>query len=705
MKAAATSKTFLLVASVAKNGSNARHVERALGERAASSLGCPPWLGCSGKRRTSQGCGLGGKRATCPGEHSEVYSQLMHAGAAFDTLLEHMPVGLAVWQLADDLVTLRIVCANPAAEALCGVALSKQVGKSMAELFPNVPYARALEYVELAKSGAQGVMVSLEDTRTPLTTFSVRALAMPDRCVGVVFQDLAEQSAELAKREERFRRLIQNSDDGLVLADAQGRPTFVSESVTKILGHRTEDVTGRDSFLQMHPEDIAPMRAVFARVLASPEQRFVSEARMLHADGSWRLLEIVNSNHLSDPNVRAVVANFRDITERKRIAEALRKTEEQLLHSQKLEAVGRLAGGIAHDFNNLLSVVLSYADLMLANREVASVHSELQEIRKAGVWAAELTHQLLAFSRQQILAPQVLDVNDRLNAMSGMIRRLVGEDIELRVVKAAALWEIRVDPGQLEQVLMNLVVNARDAMVNGGTLTLETANVVLDAGYSDAHVGAPLGPSVMLAVTDTGVGMDRSTQDRIFEPFFTTKEHGKGTGLGLSTAFGIVNQSGGSIWVYSELGRGTTFKVYFPRNETPHSAKRRESEAPPAARGNETILLVEDDAGVRAVIRRILEKQGYLVVEAASGKEALQVAEQYGGIQLLLTDVVMPKISGRELAERVLAVRPEIKVLYMSGYTDDSIVHHGVLDEGVAFLQKPITPASLAAKVRAVLDS
>jgi two-component system cell cycle sensor histidine kinase/response regulator CckA len=627
----------------------------------------------------------------------------MRSAAAFDAILQHMPVGLIVWQLDDDLATLRVVCANPAAEALCGVALSNQVGKTMAELFPNAQRER--EYLEVAASGTQGVVVRLPDTRSPSTTFSVRALAMPERCVGVIFQDLAEQTAELTKNEERFRALIQNSNDAVVLADAQALPFFASESVTRILGHHPEDVTGHDSFLTMHPDDIAPMRAVFAQVLANPGKRFTSEARMRHADGTWRLLEVINVNRLDDPNVRAVVANFRDITERRRVEEALQKTQEQLLHSQKMDAIGRLAGGIAHDFNNLLSVVLSYADILLAMPSLREGHPELEEIRRAGVHAAELTHQLLAFSRKQILAPKVLNINTTLTAMAGLIQRLVGEHIEVRVLPATQLWDVRVDPSQLEQVLLNLVVNARDAMVNGGTLSIETGNVVLDDAYVSAHLGATVGPNVMLAVSDTGIGMDRSIQDRIFEPFFTTKEQGKGTGLGLSMAFGIVSQSGGSIWVYSEPGKGTTFKVFLPRSGVPEVTALRESQAPPPAHGSETVLLAEDEAGVRSVTRRILEHHGYTVLEAASGAEALRLARQCERIHLLVTDVVMPKMSGRELAEQLLKTRPTLKVLYVSGYTDDTIIHHGVLDEGVAFLQKPITPSSLARKVRAVLDS
>jgi two-component system cell cycle sensor histidine kinase/response regulator CckA len=627
----------------------------------------------------------------------------MHSSAAFDALLQHMPVGLIVWQLDEDLVTLRVVCANPAAEALCGVRLSERVGETMANLFPGAQRAR--EYLEVAKSGALGVLVPLADTRSPQTTFSVRALAMPERCVGVVFLDLAEQTAQLAKSEERFRMLIQNSNDAVVLADAQGRPFFVSESVAKVLGYRAEDVEGRDSYLHMHPDDVAATRAVFRQVLENPGQRFTSEVRMQHADGSWRLLEVVNTNHLDNPNVRAVVANFRDISERRQMEEALRNTREQLLHAQKMEAIGRLAGGIAHDFNNLLSVVLSYADILLAQRSLGSAHADLQEIRKAALHAADLTHQLLAFSRKQVLAPRVVDINATLHTMSAMIERLVGEHIAVRVLPAADLWQTLVDPGQLDQVLMNLVINARDAMADGGTLTIETGNVLLDENYVTNHVGATAGPHVMLAVSDTGIGMDRETRDHIFEPFFTTKTQGKGTGLGLSTAFGIVSQSGGSIWVYSEPSKGTTFKVYLPRAEAPHRTPALESKPPPAARENETVLLTEDDASVRAVTRRILENHGYSVLEAASGEAALRLAEGPERIQLLLTDVVMPRMSGRELAEQLLKKRPTLKVLFMSGYTDDAIIHHGVLDAGVAFLQKPITPSALAHKVRAVLDA
>jgi two-component system cell cycle sensor histidine kinase/response regulator CckA len=393
----------------------------------------------------------------------------------------------------------------------------------------------------------------------------------------------------------------------------------------------------------------------------------------------------------------------------KRVAERtaeLERSEEQLRHAQKMEAVGRLAGGIAHDFNNLLSVILSYGEMMSAELpKDDELHDDLSEIRRAAHRAADLTRQLLAFSRQQVLAPRVVDLNQVVTGMDKMVVRLIGEDVEVRTVAAPDLAPVMVDPGQIEQVLMNLVVNARDAMPDGGMLTIETRNVVLDEAYAEQHDGVKPGAHAMIAVTDTGVGMDKATLGRIFEPFFTTKGAGKGTGLGLSTAFGIVKQSGGHIWVYSEVGRGTTFKIYFPRATL--DARHTTSTLPAASpRGHETVLLVEDEEQVRTLVRAILVRHGYSVLVADAGPSAMKLAESYAEpIHLLLTDLVMPKMNGRELAERLAPRRPEMKVLFMSGYTDDTVVRHGVLDSGVAFLQKPITPDALARKVRDVLDA
>ena len=365
-----------------------------------------------------------------------------------------------------------------------------------------------------------------------------------------------------------------------------------------------------------------------------------------------------------------------------------------------------LAGGIAHDFNNILSVILSYGDLVLSDLEPDEpIRAEIEEIRKAALRAADLTRQLLMFTRQQVIEPKVLDLNGVVVGIDKMLRRILGDDVDLISLSTTPLWRVRVDPGSIEQVIMNLVVNARDAMPTGGKLTLETKNVVLDEAFVRQHLGAKPGRHVMLAVSDTGIGMDEQVQSRIFEPFFTTKEKGKGTGLGLSTVFGIVQQSGGSIWVYSELGKGTTFKVYLPSVDAPidtlNSLEPRTS-----LHGSETILVVEDDDQVRAVARTILRKHGYLVLEARRAGEALIRSEAHSGvIQLLLSDVVMPQVSGPELAKRLAKARPDMKVLFMSGYTDDSIVRHGVLEANLASLQKPLTPESLATKVRQVLDS
>lgn len=391
-----------------------------------------------------------------------------------------------------------------------------------------------------------------------------------------------------------------------------------------------------------------------------------------------------------------------DITDRKQL-------EEQLRQAQKMEAVGRLAGGIAHDFNNLLMVIQGYADLLTERlAEGDPLRRNAEQIQTASQRATSLTRQLLAFSRKQMLAPKVLNVQSVVVDMEKILRRLIGEDIQLETSSVPDLGLIKADRSQIEQVIMNLAVNARDAMPEGGRLTIETANVELDKAA--AHPPAVLSPGkyVMLAVTDNGCGMDAETQAHIFEPFFTTKEKGKGTGLGLATVYGIVKQSGGYVWVYTEPGRGTSFKVYLPRIEDEQTARGRDgkSDAQELPRGSETVLLVEDEKGVRELAREYLELTGYTVIAAEDGHTALELAAMHvGPIQLLMTDVVMPGISGRELAGRVKTIRPEIKVLFMSGYTDQAVVHHGILDTDAALLQKPFTMAALAAKLREILST
>src|SRR6185295_5094138 len=413
-----------------------------------------------------------------------------------------------------------------------------------------------------------------------------------------------------------------------------------------------------------------------------------------------RRLELLSESH----------AEKRSLAERERedALEALHNTEKQLVQSQKLEAVGRLAGGISHDFNNLLTVILGYTDISKRSlTEGDPLFRNLEEISKASERAASLTRQLLAFSRKQVMQPKVFDMNIVVSDLRKMLRRVIGEDIEVRVTAESDLGNIKADPVQLEQVLMNLVVNARDAMPKGGKLSIETANVYLDESYSQDHVSVVPGHYVMLAISDTGCGMDEETRQRIFEPFFTTKEQGKGTGLGLSMVYGIVKQSGGNIWVYSEEGHGTTFKIYFPRVTAEAEEYRRAALAFEVEGGSETILLVEDAEWVRTLARQVLESAGYRVLEAGNADAAIKLCESINGdrIDLLLTDVVMPGMSGNDMSRILLAKHPGMPVLYMSGYTDDAIVQHGVLEAGINFLQKPFTPAALALKVREVLDA
>jgi PAS domain S-box-containing protein len=481
-----------------------------------------------------------------------------------------------------------------------------------------------------------------------------------------------------------------------------------SDELYRILGLEPQSVAVCDEMLSRHltPGHRELGRQAIEKAIRIQEP-FLYELPVRRADGTARILQIRGQavTDLTGGVVR-VIGTAQDVTELKQTEEALRRSEEQFLQSQKMEAIGQLAGGVAHDFNNLLTAITGYSDLTLLKLNKADpLRRNIEEIKKAGDRAASLTRQLLAFSRRQVLQPQVLDLNSIIEDMGRMLPRLIGENIELRMVLDPGLGMVKADPGQIEQVILNLAVNARDAMPRGGKLMIETKNVYLHEEYVGSHLDATPGPYTQIVVTDTGHGINEETKKHIFEPFFTTKEAGKGTGLGLSTVYGIVKQSGGSIWVYSEVGRGTAFKVYLPRVGEKPDEHRRRAEAREAPQGAETILLVEDEEILRMLMTEVLEANGYSVFKATDSETAILFCEGHQGpIHLLLTDVVMPGIGGRALAEQLVAIRPDMRVLYMSGYTSDSIVHNGVLDEEMSFLQKPFTPASLAQKVREVLE-
>jgi signal transduction histidine kinase/ActR/RegA family two-component response regulator len=455
---------------------------------------------------------------------------------------------------------------------------------------------------------------------------------------------------------------------------------------------------------RMHPEDREALKDriddLFAKT-AESEMLSTAEFRWKHKSGEWRWFSDNRSRIFDDEGgLKAIVGTIRDITERKNL-------EEQLQQAMKMEAIGRLAGGVAHDFNNLLSVILTYSRIMLENKEINdSMRADLKEIGTAGERASSLTRQLLAFSRKQVLQPELLDLKDVITNMHKMLGRLIGEDIELTTILKESMGQVKADPGQIEQVIMNLAVNARDAMPRGGKLTVEIADAALDEEYAGRHAEVDPGPYVMLAVSDTGHGMDAETKSKIFDPFFTTKEKGKGTGLGLATVYGIVKQSGGNVVAYSEPGKGTTFKIYLPRvEEGAYETGKKKILEGESLRGSETVLVVEDDESVRSLVCRLLQEAGYTVLKAADGAEALKINEQHPEtIHLMVTDVVMPGMGGRKLAERLGPLRPEMKILYMSGYTDNAIVHHGALDPGTAFLQKPITKENLLLKTREALE-
>ncbi len=550
------------------------------------------------------------------------------------------------------------------------------------------------------KSGGHAFGVLAVQTYNHAVRFGEREL----ETLSFVSQHLS--SAILQKRNEKALRaselhnrlLVQSAVYGIYRSNAEGRFLEVNPALVNMLGYASaEQVLALDMRNDVYAD--AEERARLIETHSGGRVENV-EAVWKRKDGKIITVRLSGRAIFNEQGrIEAFEMITEDITER-------RALEEQLRQSQKMEAVGRLAGGVAHDFNNLLTVIKGYSELILEEiKESDPFRSELDEIKKAADRAASLTRQLLAFSRQQVMAPKVLDLNSVIGNMDKLLTRLLGEDIILNAVLEAGLGRVKADPGQIEQVVMNLAVNARDAMVRGGKLTIETANVQLDENYVREHVGSRAGPYVMMAVADTGMGMTEEIRQRIFEPFFTTKEVGKGTGLGLSTVYGIVKQSDGYIWAGSEVGVGTRFEIYLPRVNAPAdiSVVRPLSDA--SYRGDETVLLVEDEDGVRALIRQVLHKHGYTVLEARHGGEALLHCDRHNGpIELLLTDVVLEQMGGPELAKRLSVIRPDMKVLYISGYTDDAILHDGILSPGTAFLQKPFTTEALAKKIRQVLE-
>jgi PAS domain S-box-containing protein len=509
----------------------------------------------------------------------------------------------------------------------------------------------------------------------------------------------SETDADRLLREDHHRLIAENTRDLICLLDQKGQLTYVSPSFEKVLGHHPESLLGKKIFSLLRPQD----KQLIRKMLQETQSRGAgptAEFHYKHKEGHWLVFESVINWVLNEKRkpVKAVVVS-RDITERKRL-------EEQFRQSQKMDAIGRLAGGVAHDFNNLLTAISGYSDILYRSFDPMDPRrADAEEIKSTAQRAAALTQQLLAFSRRQIIQPTVVDMNAVVANLQKMLNRLIGEDIDLVTVLEPRLKPSRADVGQMEQVLLNLTVNSRDAMPEGGKLIIETSNAELTPDYAAGHDGVAPGRYVLLTVTDTGCGMDENTVNHLFEPFYTTKEQGRGTGLGLSTVYGIVQQSGGHIRVFSKSGKGTTFKIYIPQASAPTQAPDRVAESEDFFRGSETLLLVEDDPTVRRLAERVLRSSGYSLLVAASGAEALRLLKEGDPLDMLVTDVVMPGMSGPDLAKQLRLSRPELKVLFLSGYMEDDLRTRVLTDGSYAYIPKPFRPNDLTKKIRDVLDA
>ncbi|HWI68948.1 MAG TPA: PAS domain S-box protein, partial [Nitrospiraceae bacterium] len=545
---------------------------------------------------------------------------------------------------------------------------------------------------------AAGVTRTYLATKGPYRDSNGDVIGLLGICRDISERKLAEE--QMRQSQQKLRIHFEHTPLAVVEWDLQFRVADWNPSAERIFGYSRQEAIGQHgSFLVPAPFHQHVDKTWIELLRQSGGTRSTNDN--VTKDGRTISCEWYNTPLVDEAGrVLGVASLVQDVTERVAL-------EERLRQSQKMEAVGRLAGGVAHDFNNLLTVILGYSQILAEGVPAGSRLAEsTAQIKSAAHKASGITSQLLAFSRKQVLSPRVVNLNDIMMNLDSLLRRLIGEDIEVLTVPASDLGSVKADPGQIEQVMMNLALNARDAMPHGGKLTLETSNEQLDANYARNHQPVEPGPYVMLAVSDTGHGMTPETQARIFEPFYTTKEVGKGTGLGLSMVYGIVKQSGGHIWVYSEPDRGTTLKIYLPRVDQPSETTGAEHRPGSIKRGTETILLVEDDAQLRQLSSSVLAHCGYKMLVAATPEEGLEIFKaHHRDIRLLITDVVMPRMNGRQLAEQIMQISSDVRVLYISGYTNNAIVHYGVLDAGLWFLPKPFTLSALMAKVREVLDS
>jgi len=551
--------------------------------------------------------------------------------------------------------------------------------------------------IEEQQTTPEGKTITLLTNKIPLLNPQGEISGILGTYIDITERKEAEEA--LKNSEEKYRKFVEGDLTGDYISTPDGRLLFCNSAYIKIFGFSSMEEAMKCNLNTLYPETRS--RQAFLAELTMKKELKLHESEFLNYRGETiHVLENVIGSFDQKGALVEIRGYLLDITETK-------KMEEQFHASQKMEAVGLLAGGVAHDFNNLLTIINGYSELLITKlNDNDPIKKDIIQIQKAGERASSLTSQLLIFSRRQIIQPKVLNINTIVTDIEKMLHRLIGEDIEFVTMLDKELGNIKADPGQMDQVIMNLAVNARDAMPEGGKLTIETSNIYLSEDYSEHHISVQPGKYILLAISDTGFGMDSETKSKIFDPFFTTKRIGKGTGLGLSTVYGIVKQSGGNIWVYSEPGKGTTFKIYLPKIEEKASVDVPFKPSFDSIKGSETILLVEDDFGVRELSYSFLTKYGYKVFVAENGEKALDFCEHYKQpIHLMITDVVMPQMGGRVLAENLLVSRPEIKVLYVSGYTNDAIVHHGVLDSDVAFLAKPFSPFELAKKVREALDN